>query len=128
MKLKIKDKDTVRAAKHILKQDKSSDIQRQARKYSPDALRALRDVLRSKMSTDLAKISAATALLDRGFGRPSQTNINAAVNTDGPPSKIEEIELNRRITDCLERIEGATRRTREKIKSPKRPVDIRQYN
>ena len=128
MKLKIKDKDTVKAAKHVLAQDRSTDIQKQARKYSGYALKALRDVVKAKTSTDLAKISAPTALLDRGFGRPAQTNFNTTVNTDGPPSKIEEIELNRRINECLERIEGATRRKREKIKSPQRPIDIRQYN
>ena len=43
-----------------------------AREHTPKAVQALVDVLESETATDAAIVSAATALLDRGWGRPKQ--------------------------------------------------------
>jgi hypothetical protein len=43
-----------------------------AREHTPKAVQALVDVLESTEASDAAKVSAATALLDRGWGRPKQ--------------------------------------------------------
>ena len=43
-----------------------------ARKYTNDALNTLVDVMQSSQS-DSARITAATAILDRGYGRPTKT-------------------------------------------------------
>jgi hypothetical protein len=43
-----------------------------AREHTPKAVEALVAVLDSKDASDAAKVSAATAILDRGWGRPKQ--------------------------------------------------------
>jgi hypothetical protein len=43
-----------------------------AREHTPKAVQALVDVLESSDASDAAKVSAATAILDRGWGRPKQ--------------------------------------------------------
>lgn len=43
-----------------------------AREHTPKAVQALVDVLDNSEASDAAKVSAATAILDRGWGRPKQ--------------------------------------------------------
>ncbi|MFQ3895317.1 DUF5681 domain-containing protein [Sphingobium sp. R-7] len=43
-----------------------------AREHTPKAVDALVDVLADEKAPHAAKVSAATALLDRGWGRPRQ--------------------------------------------------------
>lgn len=43
-----------------------------AREHTPKAVQALVDVLEGTETSDAARVSAATALLDRGWGRPRQ--------------------------------------------------------
>ena len=44
-----------------------------AKEHTPAALRALVSILRDKQSPAAARVQAATALLDRGWGRPHQS-------------------------------------------------------
>ena len=54
------------------------DIREIARKHTPEAIETLVTVMNSPRATDQARVHAATALLDRGWGRPAQT-IHASV-------------------------------------------------
>ena len=58
-----------------------------ARKYTNDALDTLAEVMQSSQS-DSARIAAATAILDRGYGRPTKTT---ALEVTAPfvPTKIQ---------------------------------------
>ena len=126
---KTKPKDKGRRSPEGLKVVKEArEIQEMARRYAPDAIKAMGEILRSKVASDLAKISAANSMLDRGYGKAMQTNINATVNTDGKPSEIDEQELNRRISETIQRVEGITKRKREKIKSEDGPTDVRKLH
>ena len=58
-----------------------------AREYTNEALNTLVDVMQSSQS-DSARIAAATAILDRGYGRPAKTT-SLEVNTSCRPTKIE---------------------------------------
>ena len=49
----------------------TDDIKALARQYTAEALEALVAVVRESES-DAARVSAANALLDRGYGKPSQ--------------------------------------------------------
>jgi hypothetical protein len=44
-----------------------------AREYTMDAIKTLVAVMRSKSSPAAAKVTAASALLDRGWGKPAQS-------------------------------------------------------
>lgn len=50
-----------------------AEIETLARSYSPDALDALVEVVRNTRSAAVARVQAANALLDRGFGRARET-------------------------------------------------------
>lgn len=103
-------------------------IQEMARKHAPDAIKAMAEIVKSKVASDLAKISASNALLDRGYGKALQTSVNATVNTDGSAKEIDGEELDRRVKEVLGRVERITNRKREKIKSPEQPANIRQLH
>lgn len=47
-------------------------LEEMAKEYAPEALRTLARIMRSKKSTPAAQATCATALLDRGYGRPRQ--------------------------------------------------------
>ena len=49
-----------------------TEIRSLARGHTKRAIRVLAGIMDSQHSSDDAKIRAATALLDRGWGRPSQ--------------------------------------------------------
>jgi hypothetical protein len=58
-----------------------------AREHTQDALSALVGVMNTSQS-DSARIAAATAILDRGYGRPTKTT-SLEVNTPLMPTKIQ---------------------------------------
>jgi hypothetical protein len=58
-----------------------------AREYTQDALSVLVAVMNTSQS-DSARIAAATAILDRGYGRPTKTT-SLEVNAPFVPTKIE---------------------------------------
>lgn len=49
-----------------------AEIQELAREHAQEAIEALADIVRDKKASAAARVSAATALLDRGYGRPAQ--------------------------------------------------------
>ena len=58
-----------------------------AHEYTHDALNTLVKVIQSSQS-DSARIAAATAILDRGYGRPTKTT-SLEVNAPFVPTRIE---------------------------------------
>ena len=58
-----------------------------AREYTQDSLMTLVDVMQSSQS-DSARIAAATAILDRGYGRPTKTT-SFEVKAPFVPARIQ---------------------------------------
>jgi hypothetical protein len=58
-----------------------------ARSFSPDAIKTLVAIMKDKGAPEAARVSAATAILDRGYGKPVQ----AISNPDGGPLAFEKI-------------------------------------
>jgi hypothetical protein len=65
------------------------EVRSLARSHTRTAINALLGVLRSKDATHAARVSAATAILDRGWGRPAQALRNG---DDGALELIHRIE------------------------------------
>jgi len=57
------------------------DLQEQARQWAPEALEALREIAASRDAPPSARVSAAVALLDRGYGKLAQS-IDAKVSNE----------------------------------------------
>jgi hypothetical protein len=58
-----------------------------AREHTESAIKTLAEIMRSKASPEAARVSAAVALLDRGYGKPAQ----AITGADGGPVQFEKI-------------------------------------
>ena len=67
----------------------TADVKALARVYGPEAIKALAKLMRTA-SSEKARASAASDLLDRGYGRPSQ----AITGEDGGPVQhVHRVEL-----------------------------------
>lgn len=103
------------------------ELQEQARQNAQAMLRTLVDISKNKRSPEAARIAASVAVLDRGYGKASQTSITANV-TNGKAADLTGDELDKRVKQALKRVEDITRRAPEAPKSEKRPADLRKLN
>lgn len=101
------------------------EIQNMARQSATAAMERLFQIVSNPKSMDSVAIAAASVLLDRGYGKSVQPNINTNVNGDGKPADLTSKELQERIGDALKRVEAATGGTSKASKGKKRPVDVR---
>lgn len=99
-----------------------------ARQKARKAMKVYEDVIDAETAADTAKIQAANAILDRAYGKATQTSVNTQVNADGKPTEIDDKELTRRIDEAVQRVEAVTRRTPEAPASEDRPSDLRKLN
>ena len=115
-------------ARRVLKGATPAEAQEHARLHILEAIDALAEIIKAEDSGATAKIGAASLLFERGLGKPTQTNINASVNTDGAPREITGDELEKRIRDTIARVEGISTRKREKIVSEELPAYLRKFH
>lgn len=102
------------------------EIRDQCRTIIPEAIEVLANILRNPAASDMAKIAAYHALADRGYGKPTQTNVTANVDADSKPSEINANELDARIAETLKRVERIAGGEVEAIDSQEQPPDIRK--
>jgi hypothetical protein len=67
------------------------EVQALAREYTKQAIETLRDIMRDKNAPPAARGYAANSILDRGYGRPSQTI--SSTGRDKPPDQMTDAEL-----------------------------------
>jgi uncharacterized protein DUF5681 len=67
------------------------DVQELARQQSPDAINTLGDIMRDDKAPPAARVAAANALLDRGYGKPTQPISQTLAKVD--PSTLSDEEL-----------------------------------
>ena len=68
-----------------------SDLQELARQKSPEAIITLASIMHDEKAPPAARVSAANALLDRGYGKPTQPISQTLAKVD--PSSISDEEL-----------------------------------
>jgi hypothetical protein len=66
------------------------DVQELARQKSPEAINTLSNIMHDEKAPPAARVAAANALLDRGYGKPTQP-ISQTLAKD--PSSISDEEL-----------------------------------
>jgi hypothetical protein len=71
-----------------------------AREYTPRAVETLRGIMENIKAPPAARITAAVAILDRGYGRPHQTS--EIVTVQKPVSEMSDEELIARIRELQE--------------------------
>jgi hypothetical protein len=72
-----------------------TEIKSLARAHTESALNVLAGIMNKTDAPETARVSAAQALLDRGWGKPAQ----AIKNEDDEPLKVELLPLVRKIID-----------------------------
>ena len=101
------------------------DLQEQARQWAPEALEALREIAASKDAPPSARVSAAVALLDRGYGKPAQS-IDAKISNEPSMAQLhlqalkelaERAKENKAARDAQEKIIDVT-----PSKGPDQPI------
>jgi hypothetical protein len=118
-RLKLKAKQAIALEAH--------ELQQLARENATAAMRTLIEITRNKRAPEATRIAASQVILDRGYGKASQTSITANV-TNGKTAEIDSRELDKRIGQALKRVEDLTNRTPKAGISKKRPSDLRKYN
>ena len=77
-----------------------SDIRSLARAHTETALRTLASIVTQKQAPASARVAAATALLDRGWGKPLQTELR--VNA-GSLSELTDAEIIARLDELTDK-------------------------
>jgi hypothetical protein len=67
------------------------DVQELARQKSPEAITTLANIMHDEKAPPAARVAAANALLDRGYGKPTQPISQTLATID--PSTISDEEL-----------------------------------
>ena len=67
------------------------DVQELARQKSPEAITTLANIMHDEKAPSAARVAAANALLDRGYGKPTQPISQTLAKID--PSSISDEEL-----------------------------------
>lgn len=116
----------------ILKEKKAialeqHELQQLARENATAAMQTLIEISKNKRAPEATRIAASAVILDRGYGKASQTSITAKI-TDGKASDITSDELNKRIARALKRVEEVTSGAPKTGTSEKRPADVRKYH
>lgn len=67
------------------------EVQELARQKSPEAVNTLSNIMHDEKAPPAARVAAANALLDRGYGKPTQQISQTLAKID--PSSISDQEL-----------------------------------
>lgn len=103
------------------------ELQQMARENATIAMQSLIEISKNKRAPEPSRIAASAVILDRAYGKASQTSITASV-TNGKESDIDGPELDKRIKQALKRVEDLTNRAPKKRVRPNRPINLRLYN
>jgi len=104
------------------------EIQDMARMAAEEAMLCLQAIMLSPDTRPSDKISAINTILDRAYGKATQTNVNANVDANGKEADISAAELQRRVEKALNRIETIAGGDGEARASQDRPPDVREYD
>lgn len=118
-RLQLKEKKAIALEAH--------ELQQIARENATLAMDTLVEISKNKRAPEATRIAASSVILDRAYGKASQTSITANV-TNGKTSDIDGQSLSKRIDHALKRVADLTNRVPKKAPSQKRPVDLRLYN
>ena len=85
-----------------------ADVRAAARSYTAEALQTLADVLQSEKAPWAARVAAANAILDRGWGKPSQAIEHAGALVVERTNRLDITGLRDAELDALETALRAT--------------------
>ena len=125
-KLRMKAKrQRVRLRMTVAKEQR--EIQEMARKGADAVMKRMFEIATTSMN-ETAAIAAGQVMLERGYGKANQTNINATIDANGKATDVSQKELDTRVAKVVERIEALTGGEAKAPKSKERPADVRELD
>ena len=109
-RLKLRDQKAVALEAH--------ELQQLARENATLAMQTLIEISKNTRAPEATRIAASSVILDRGYGKASQTSITASIG-NGKTSDLTADELDKRVSKALGRVEELTKRTPQAGKSKK---------
>lgn len=101
------------------------DIQEKARKNAVAAMDIAKEIMMNG-EKDSDRLAAANLVLERAYGKATQTNLNASVDANGSQKEVSTEELNQRIGKALRRVEELTGGTPKPPPSQNGPTYVRK--
>lgn len=118
-RLRMKEKKAIALEAH--------ELQQIARENATLAMCTLVEISGNKRAPEATRIAASSVILDRAYGKASQTSITANVG-NGKTSELTADELDKRVERALKRVEDITNRAPKTKPSKKRSINLRLYN
>lgn len=103
------------------------ELQQIARENATLAMQTLVEISGNSRAPEATRIAASAVILDRAYGKASQTSITANVS-NGKKSDLDSTELDKRINQALKRAEELTNRAPKAEPSEERPADVHKLN
>lgn len=103
------------------------EVQQVARENASLAMKTLAEISGNKRAPESSRIAASSVILDRAYGKASQTSITASVS-NGKESEIDSVELDKRIKQALKRVEDLTNRAPKAGTGKDRPARVLSRN
>lgn len=103
------------------------ELQQIARENATLAMNTLVEISGNPRAPEATRIAASAVILDRAYGKASQTSITANVS-NGKASDISAEELDSRVKRALKRVEDLTNRTPKAGTSKNRSSDLRKLH
>ena len=103
------------------------EIQEIARKNASAAMKRMAQIAQSSPN-ETAAIAATMLIMERAYGKATQTNINANLDANGKESDISQKELDTRIDTALKRIDSLTGGAPKAAKSKAPSIDLRKLD
>jgi hypothetical protein len=118
-RLRLKEKKAIALEAH--------ELQQMARENATAAMETLAEISKSKRAPEATRIAASAVILDRAYGKASQTSITANV-TNGKTSEIDGNELSKRIDHALKRVADLTTRAPKAPAGKNRSPNLRKLH
>ena len=123
-KHKMRHKKRVRLFAKVAKA--AREIQDMARVNAEAAMQKCVDLMHDPAATPMVQLAACQAVLERGYGKPNQTNTNLNIDANGKENEVTSAELDERTAAALKRIEELTGGAPKKKARTRLPPDLRK--
>lgn len=118
-RVKMKEKKAIALEAH--------ELQQIARENATLAMTTLVEISGNKRAPEATRIAASSVILDRAYGKASQTSITANVG-NGKTADLTADELDKRVERALKRVEDITNRAPKAGTSKNRSAHLRKLH
>lgn len=107
------------------------EIQQYIRERAERYLAELDRIATSEETSGNEKLAAIQQLMDRGYGKATQTTVNSNLDGDAKPKELSTDELLRRVDEAIQRAEktqGLASGVGKEAEGTEGPADLRKYH